>query len=96
MPAKRELSMRQLRHLLRLHHDGVSAREIGRMLGVGERTESVSLERMSELGGVRGVRLSLNKRLSAERTKAELGWAPQRLGVLADVEFGSYAPPTTN
>jgi hypothetical protein len=30
MPAKRELSMRQLRHLLRLHHDGVSAREIGR------------------------------------------------------------------
>ena len=69
---------------------------IGRMLGVGDRTESVSLERMSELGGVRGVRLSLNKRLSAERTKAELGWAPQRLGVLADVEFGSYAPPTTN
>ena len=32
MPAKRELSMRQLRHLLRLHHDGVSAREIGRRL----------------------------------------------------------------
>jgi acyl-CoA reductase-like NAD-dependent aldehyde dehydrogenase len=30
MPAKRELSMRQLRHLLRLHHGGVSAREIGR------------------------------------------------------------------
>ena len=29
MPAKRELSMRQLRHLLRLRHDGVSAREIG-------------------------------------------------------------------
>ena len=65
---------------------------VGRMLGLGARTESVSLERMSELGGVRGVRLSLNKRLSAERTKAELGWAPKRLGVLADVEFGSYAP----
>ncbi|SNB85470.1 Transposase [Rhodoblastus acidophilus] len=32
MPAKRELSMRQLRNLLRLHHDGVSAREIGRLL----------------------------------------------------------------
>ncbi len=29
MPAKRELTMRQLRHLLRLHHEGVSAREIG-------------------------------------------------------------------
>jgi hypothetical protein len=30
MPAKRELTMRQLRYLLRLNHDGVSAREIGR------------------------------------------------------------------
>ncbi len=28
MPAKRELTMRQLRHLLRLHHEGVSTREI--------------------------------------------------------------------
>ena len=34
MPAKRELTMRQLRYLLRLHHAGVSAREIGRLLGV--------------------------------------------------------------
>ena len=34
MPAKRELTMRQLRYMLRLHHDGVSAREIGRTLGV--------------------------------------------------------------
>jgi hypothetical protein len=34
MPAKRELTMRQLRQMLRLHHDGVSAREIGRTLRV--------------------------------------------------------------
>jgi hypothetical protein len=33
MPAKRELSMRQLRHLLRLRHGGVSTREIGRLSG---------------------------------------------------------------
>jgi hypothetical protein len=26
MPAKRDLTMRQLRYMLRLHHDGVSAR----------------------------------------------------------------------
>jgi IS30 family transposase len=38
MPAKRELTMRQLRHLLRLHHEGVSAREIGRRLGVARST----------------------------------------------------------
>ena len=30
MSARRELTMRQLRQMLRLHHDGVSAREIGR------------------------------------------------------------------
>jgi nucleoside-diphosphate-sugar epimerase len=65
---------------------------LGRMLGAGARTERVSLERMAELGGVRGVRLSINKRLSAERARAELGWSPKRLGVVADVEFGSYAP----
>ncbi|RBP16085.1 nucleoside-diphosphate-sugar epimerase [Roseiarcus fermentans] len=64
---------------------------ISRMLGFGGRGESVSLDEMAALGGVRGVRLSLNKRLSAERTREHLGWTPQRLGVLADVEFGSYA-----
>ena len=45
MPAKRELSMRQLRHLLRLHHDGVSAREIGRRLGVARSTIQDNLKR---------------------------------------------------
>ena len=38
MPAKRELTMRQLRYMLRLHHDGVSARAIGRTLGVARST----------------------------------------------------------
>ena len=47
MPAKRELSMRQLRHLLRLHHDGVSAREIGRRLGVARSTIQDNLKQAS-------------------------------------------------
>ena len=34
MPARRELTMRQLRQMLRLAREGVSAREIGRTLGV--------------------------------------------------------------
>jgi hypothetical protein len=38
MPARSELTMRQLRQMLRLHHDGVSAREIGRTLGVARST----------------------------------------------------------
>jgi transposase len=41
MPAKRKLSMRQLR----LHHDGVSAREIGRRLGVARSTIQDNLKR---------------------------------------------------
>ncbi len=45
MPAKRELTMRQLRQMLRLHYDGVSAREIGRTLGVARSTIQDNLDR---------------------------------------------------
>ena len=45
MPAKRELTMRQLRYMLRLRHDGVSAREIGRTLGVARSTIQDNLRR---------------------------------------------------
>ncbi len=34
MPAKRELTMRQIRYVLRLASEGVSTREIAQMLGV--------------------------------------------------------------
>jgi transposase len=50
MPAKRELSMRQLRTLLRLHHGGVSAREIGRRLGVARSTVQDNLKRAAAAG----------------------------------------------
>src|ERR1700677_1038232 len=50
MPAKRELSMRQLRHLLRLHHGEVSAREIGRRLGVARSTVQDNLKRAAAAG----------------------------------------------
>ena len=50
MPAKRELSMRQLRTLLRLRHDGVSAREIGRRVGVARSTIQDSLKRAAAAG----------------------------------------------
>ncbi len=50
MPAKRELTMRQLRYLLRLHHDGVSAREIGRLLGVARSTIQDNLKRAASAG----------------------------------------------
>ena len=50
MPAKRELTMRQLRYMLRLHHDGVSAREIGRTLGVARSTIQDNLWRAQASG----------------------------------------------
>ena len=50
MPAKRELSMRQLRDLLRLHHDGVSVREIGRRLGAARSTIQDNLKRAAAAG----------------------------------------------
>jgi transposase len=50
MPAKRELTMRQIRQMLRLHRDGVSAREIGRTLGVARSTIQDNLKRAAAAG----------------------------------------------
>jgi transposase len=50
MPARRELTMRQLRQLLRLHHDGVSARRIACELGVARSTIRDNLKRAVAAG----------------------------------------------
>jgi transposase len=50
MPAKRELTMRQIRQMLRLARDGVSAREIGRTLGVAGSTIQDNLKRAAAAG----------------------------------------------
>ncbi|NJO53571.1 MAG: IS21 family transposase [Bacteroidales bacterium] len=50
MPAQRKLTMRQLRQMLRLHGDGVSAREIGRHLGVARSTVQENLKRAAAAG----------------------------------------------
>jgi len=50
MPAKRELTMRQLRQMLRLHHEGLGAREIGRRLGVARGTIQDNLKRAQAAG----------------------------------------------
>lgn len=50
MPAKRELTMRQLRQMLRLHHDGLGAREIGRRLRVARSTIQDNLKRTQAAG----------------------------------------------
>ncbi|WP_157182338.1 helix-turn-helix domain-containing protein, partial [Methylobacterium sp. WSM2598] len=45
MPARRQLTMRQIKQMLRLAHDGVSSREIGRTLGVARSTVQDNLAR---------------------------------------------------
>jgi transposase len=50
MPARRELTMRQLRQMLRLHHEGVSAREIARRLAVARSTIQDNLGRARAAG----------------------------------------------
>ncbi|WP_139234863.1 helix-turn-helix domain-containing protein, partial [Methylobacterium sp. yr596] len=50
MPARRELTMRQIRQMLRLAHDGVSSREIGRTLGIARSTVQDNLARASAAG----------------------------------------------
>ena len=50
MPARRELTMRQLRQMLRLAHEGVSARAIGRMLGAARSTVQDNLKRAEATG----------------------------------------------
>jgi hypothetical protein len=67
------------------------AAAISRMVGTQGRTASVSALKMLALGGPAGISLSANKRLLADQTRARLGWNPETLGVLHDIEFGSYA-----
>jgi transposase len=50
MPAKRELTMRQIRQMLRLARDGASAREIGRTLGAARSTIQDNLNRAKAAG----------------------------------------------
>jgi transposase len=50
MPAKRGLTMRQIRHLLRLSHEGVSTREIGRALGIASSTVQDNVGRARAAG----------------------------------------------
>jgi transposase len=50
MPAKRELTMRQIRQMLRLAHDRISAREIGRRLGAARSTIQDNLKRAAAAG----------------------------------------------
>jgi nucleoside-diphosphate-sugar epimerase len=67
-------------------------RAIGRMLGLGERTESMTLEQAAAEWGEGAAKYTMgsNSRVRAVRARRELGWAPRRPSLLEDIEGGSY------
>jgi len=76
MPAKRELTMRQLRQMLRLHHDGVNTHEIGRSLGVARSTIRDNLGRAAKAGLVWPCPTSDLVRLWIDRDRGSLAAPP--------------------
>jgi hypothetical protein len=76
------------------------------MIGTDERTDSLSLLQMlgidantvGDIGAsftppataASGISLSLNKRLSSEKTRKLLDWSPERADIQDDNTFGSY------
>jgi nucleoside-diphosphate-sugar epimerase len=69
------------------------AAAISRLLGFGGRTEAIALDdAIQEWGGVAAAfTFGSNSRVRARRARADLGWRPHRIGLLDDVEHGSYA-----
>ena len=78
--------MRQLRQMLRLHHDGVSAREIGRRLGLARSTIQDNLKRAAAMG--------LGWPLPAELTDDELERASCSRGPASSRASGGAASRT--
>ena len=76
MPAKRGLTMRQLRQMLRLLHDGASAREVGRQLGVARSTVQDNLERAKKAGLAWPLAPDLTDDVLEQRLFSKAGYIP--------------------
>jgi transposase len=68
--------MRQLRQMLRLHHDGVSTHEIGRTLGVARSTIRDNLRRAARAGLAWPLALDLTDDILEQRLFSKAGNAP--------------------
>jgi nucleoside-diphosphate-sugar epimerase len=71
-------------------------RAVGRMLGMGEATETEATETfpMTEAlrawGPAMAFAMSSNVRVNADKARAVLGWQPSGVGLFEDIENGSY------
>jgi nucleoside-diphosphate-sugar epimerase len=68
------------------------AAAIGRMLGLGERTEAWPIEEAVAAWGESKARFTMgsNSRVRAGKARRELGWKPSRPGVIEEIGHGSY------
>ena len=66
---------------------------IGRMLGQGGRTQSMTIEEAAaEWGaGAADNTMGSNSRVRAKRARAELGWKPKAPSLIEEIERGCYA-----
>ena len=91
MPARRELTMRQLRQMLRLARDRVSAREIGRTLGVARSTVQDNLKR-AEAASLRWpLAAEITDPVLEQRLFARAGVRPGCAGGSSRIGLGSHA-----
>lgn len=68
--------MRQVRQMLRLLHEGVSAREVGRQLGVERSTVQDNLERTKKAGLARPLASDLTNDILEKRLFSKAGYIP--------------------
>lgn len=66
-------------------------RAVGRMLGMGEATETFPMsEALRAWGPGMAFAMSSNVRVNADKARAVLGWQPSGVGLFEDIENGSY------
>ncbi|MBS29495.1 MAG: epimerase [Alphaproteobacteria bacterium] len=66
-------------------------RAVGRLLGLGEETETLPLAEAIRAWGLPMAHgMGSNVRVIADRARSVLGWAPSRAPLLDDIEHGSY------
>ena len=66
-------------------------RAIGRLLGLGDATKSLSMaDAIRAWGPAMAYAMSANVRVRADKARAMLGWAPQGAALFDDIEQGSY------
>lgn len=72
-------------------------RAVGRLLGMGEKTETLPLaDAIRAWGAPMAHGMGSNVRVRADKARAALGWSPARRPLLDDIENGSYREATNS